>query len=109
MSTQHPSVTQPSDEQPDDRTVSRRNFLSTGGATALATGLAGSPRPVLAAEQPRKKVRVGIASGNFGATFQFHEHPDCSVEAVTDLIPSRRDRLMKTYRCEKSYVSLEDW
>ena len=108
MSTQQPTVTQPPDEQPDDRAVSRRNFLSTGGATALATGLASSPRPAFTSEQPRKRVRVGIAGGNFGATFQFHEHPDCSVEAVTDLIPSRRHRLMRTYRCEKSYASLEE-
>ena len=96
MSTQQPTVTQPSGERPDDHTVSRRNFLSTGGATALATGLSSSPRPAFTSEQPHKKVRVGIAGGNFGATFQFHEHPDCSVEAVTDLIPSRRHRLMKT-------------
>jgi len=107
MSTQQPSVTQPSDEQPDDRSVSRRNFLSAGGATAVATGLGGRLQPAFAAEQPRRKVPVGIAGGNFGATFQFHEHPDCIVEAVTDLIPSRRERLMKTYRCEKSYESLE--
>lgn len=54
-----------------------------------------------------KKVHVGIIGGNFGASFQFHEHPNCIVEAVSDLRPERRDALMKAYRCAKSYDSLE--
>ncbi len=62
MSTQQPSVTQPSDEQPDDPSGSRRNFLSAGGATAVATGLGGRLQPAFAAEQPRRKVHVGIAT-----------------------------------------------
>ena len=54
-----------------------------------------------------KKVRIGIIGGGFGLSFQFHEHPDCIVEAVSDLDPERRDALMKTYHCSKSYDSLE--
>jgi len=54
-----------------------------------------------------KKVRIGIIGGGFGLGFQFHEHPDCIVEAVSDLDPVRRDALMKTYNCSKSYESLE--
>jgi predicted dehydrogenase len=45
--------------------------------------------------------------GNFGRSFYFHEHPDCVVEAVSDLRPERRQALMDTYRCSKSYESLE--
>jgi len=34
-------------------------------------------------------------------------HPNCVAQAVSDLRPDRRDRLMKTYRCNRSYESLE--
>jgi predicted dehydrogenase len=53
------------------------------------------------------RIRIGIVGGNFGRSFYFHEHPDCVVEAVSDLRPERRDALMETYRCPKSYESLE--
>jgi len=78
--------------------------LSQGGALILAA--AATPRfafPRSAAE----KVRIGIVGGNFGRSFYFHEHPDCVVEAVSDLRPERRQALMDTYRCAKSYESLE--
>lgn len=52
------------------------------------------------------KVRIGIVGGNFGADFPFHKHPDCIVEAVSDLIPERRNHLMEVYKCSKSYESL---
>ena len=55
-----------------------------------------------------KQVRVGIVGGRFGAGFQFHEHPNCIVEAVSDLRADRRNALMKAYRCTKSYHSLEE-
>ncbi|HXK61456.1 MAG TPA: Gfo/Idh/MocA family oxidoreductase, partial [Acidobacteriota bacterium] len=35
------------------------------------------------------------------------EHPNCIVEAVSDLRPERRGHLMETYQCAKSYDSLE--
>lgn len=54
-----------------------------------------------------KKIRIGIVGGRFGATFQFHEHPNCIVEAVSDLIPERRQHLKDVYKCGKSYESLE--
>ena len=54
-----------------------------------------------------EKIRIGIVGGNFGRSFYFHEHPDCIVEAVSDLRPERRKGLMETYRCTKSYESLE--
>ena len=62
-------------------------------------------------QQPREypplaKVRIGVVGGRFGCSFQWHEHPDCIVEAVSDLRPEGRKQLMKTYRCKKAYDSL---
>src|SRR5512139_2901157 len=54
-----------------------------------------------------RKIRVGVVGGGFGTSFQFHEHPNCIVHAVSDLRTDRRDALMKTYKCERSYESLE--
>ncbi|WP_154855529.1 Gfo/Idh/MocA family protein [Cyclobacterium xiamenense] len=84
--------------------LNRRKFIQQASAVSgllLMGGLPAIGRPLA------DKVRVGIVGGRFGATFQFHEHPDCIVEAVSDLRKDRRDHLMKTYRCEKSYPSLE--
>jgi predicted dehydrogenase len=85
--------------------LSRRNFIAQ--STAVVAGAALSPRFVFAAEPSQRKLRVGIVGGRFGLSFQFHEHPNCIVEAVSDLRPERRAALQKTYRCEKSYESLE--
>jgi predicted dehydrogenase len=65
-----------------------------------------APR-VFGAEPESRKIRLGIVGGNFGSAFFWHEHPDCTVAAVSDLIPARRQHLMKTYKCSKSYESLE--
>ena len=54
-----------------------------------------------------KKVRIGIVGGRFGASFQWHEHPDCIVEAVSDLRPERLQYLKDVYKCDKGYESLE--
>jgi predicted dehydrogenase len=62
----------------------------------------------LAFSAPAKKLKIGIVGGRFGRSFQFHEHPNCMVEAVSDLRPERRTGLMETYGCSKSYNSLED-
>jgi predicted dehydrogenase len=88
---------------------SRRQFIKTSGM-ALA-GIALAPGSLMA-DQPGPRasgriVRIGVVGGNFGSTFQWHEDPDCKVEAVSDLIPQRRERLMKVYKCDKSYESLE--
>jgi predicted dehydrogenase len=83
--------------------LSRRDVLKIGGAAALAMSV--PAQKIYGAE---KKIRIGIVGGRFGASFQFHEHPDCIVEAVSDLRPERRSHLMKTYGCSKSYPSLEE-
>ena len=92
------------DVRPDS--LNRRQFLQT---SALAAGAAvvATPR-LVAADTAPKKIRMGVVGGGFGTDFQWHEHPDCIVEAVSDLRADRRERLMKTYRCEKSYPSLEE-
>lgn len=58
-----------------------------------------------------RKVRVGIIGYGvcrFGAAFGFQDHPNVDVVAVSDLIPDRREGLMKVCRCDKSYNSLEE-
>jgi len=85
-------------------THTRRTALRLGGASIATAAL--RPRFSFPQSAPRK-IRVGIVGGNFGRTFYFHEHPDCVVEAVSDLRPERRQALMETYRCPKSYESLE--
>lgn len=74
-------------------TLSRRALLA-----ALAA-------PVLAQD---RRLRIGIVGGRFGASFQFHEHPNCAVEAVADLREDRRAHLAKTYHCGKTYSSLDE-
>ena len=83
----------------------RRDFLHTAAA---AGALALAPRFATAAASPSsgRKIRLGIVGGRFGATFQFHEHPNCTVAAVSDLRADRRAALMKAYRCTQSYDSL---
>ena len=84
----------------------RRKFLTT---TSLATAaFALSPGFVFAQRlSSDRKIRIGIIGGGFGVGFQFHEHPNCIVEAVSDLRTDRRELLMKVYKCSKSYESLE--
>ena len=86
--------------------IDRRKFLSLAGATATALSL--SSRFAFAGPPASdRKLRIGIVGGRFGLGFFFHEHPNCTVEAVSDLFADRRDSLMKTYKCTKSYESLE--
>lgn len=88
------------------RQQGRRKFIGTTGLGI--TALAAAPGITLAGEQLNsRKIRIGIVGGRFGAGFQFHEHPDCIVEAVSDLRQDRRENLMKVYKCTKSYESLE--
>lgn len=85
--------------------LSRRNFLISTGAASAA--LAISPRFAFAGPpKSSRKVRVGVVGGRFGLGFYFNEHPNVIVEAVSDLIPDRRKKLMERYECEKSYESL---
>jgi len=90
-------------KRPSD--CSRREFLRDGSAALAAAAVVS--RATMAVNTAPKKVRIGVVGGGFGCSFQWHEHPDCIVEAVSDLRPERRRGLMQVYRCQKSYDSLE--
>ncbi|MBW7991748.1 MAG: Gfo/Idh/MocA family oxidoreductase [Planctomycetes bacterium] len=101
--------------------IYRREFLGKLGKVSLGTVLAGGlPVGMVSAREQQKrkkwepvserKVRVGIVGYGvcrFGAAFGFQDHPNVEVVAVSDLIPERRQGLMKACRCDKSYESLE--
>ena len=90
----------------DQSVFNRREFLSIAGVVGSTMVL--HPRFAFAGlPKSDRKIRVGIVGGRFGASFHFHEHPSCIVEAVSDLRKDRRDHLMKTYNCGKSYESLD--
>lgn len=86
--------------------VSRRHFMNMAGL-GVSSLVLGSRFAFAGEPNSERKIRIGIVGGRFGAGFYFHEHPNCIVEAVSDLIPSRRAHLMKVYQCDKSYESLE--
>lgn len=88
------------------RKLSRRSFLERSTTVALGTALAS--QATFAQTSQNRKIRIGVVGGGFGCSFQWHEHPDCIVAAVSDLRPERRQRLMETYKCSKSYNSLEE-
>ncbi len=84
----------------------RRSFLKTGGASLAAMSISSSQ--ILNVGAASKKIRIGVVGGGFGCSFQWHEHPDCIVEAVSDLRTERLESLVKTYNCQKTYHSLEE-
>ena len=85
---------------------SRRDCIKRS-ALALA-GMALASHSAIAVTTAPKKIRMGVIGGGFGASFYWHKHPDCIVEAVSDLREDRRRLLMKTYNCPKAYNSLEE-
>ena len=94
-----------SNEKQQSPRPSRRRFLQRGGVALSAAALAASH--ARAVDKLPKKVRIGVIGGRFGLQFQWHEHPDCIVEAVSDLRPERNKQLMQVYKCDKCYPSLE--
>jgi len=100
--------------------IGRRPFLKalgigSVGVAASALGPAPSLAAAAASRKPWQpvsdgKIRFGIVGYGvcrFGAQFGFQNHPNVDIVAVSDLIPDRRQGLMKACRCEKSYESLE--
>lgn len=86
---------------------SRRHFLGSTGVSAVSMALAAAGPPGRAAPaDSSKQVRLAIVGGGFGRRFSWHKHPNCIVDAVTDLRPGRRQALQETYRCENAYPSL---
>ena len=85
---------------------SRREFIGRSGYAVAGTMLAS--QAAIAVDTAPKKIRIGVVGGGFGASFQWHERPDCVVQAVSDLREDRRDRLMNVYNCPTAYNSLEE-
>lgn len=92
-----------------DMSMSRRVFIKTAGAAAVAASVVGGDVMAEgnAKADPERKVRIGVVGGGFGCAFHWHQDPNCIVEAVSDLRPDRRKRLQDVYKCEKAYESLE--
>jgi predicted dehydrogenase len=91
-----------------DLAMSRRSFLELSGSTALLA--IGGVLTQVGRAWPAgtgKTIRMGVVGGGFGATFHWHEHPNCVVTGVTDLRPDRRQRLREHYKCDNVYDSLE--
>jgi len=108
----------------------RRKFLGQMGIASLGSLMAGEAaagaapkwtRPAPKAAEPKsqkkwepisdRKIRFGIVGYGvcrFGAAFGFQDHPNVEIVAVSDLMPDRREGLMKACRCKKSYESLEE-
>ena len=89
--------------------LSRRMFLEWSGSTVMlaAGGLltqAGRAWPA----ETGKTIRMGVVGGGFGASFHWHEHPNCKVTGVTDLKAARREALRQHYKCDTVYDSLEE-
>ncbi|MDH7503937.1 MAG: Gfo/Idh/MocA family oxidoreductase [Verrucomicrobiota bacterium] len=106
MDTQSHLVSEEGTERFPTHRCTRRAFLGTAAFAAAGTTFA-APRLVAADTAPRK-VRIGVVGGGFGSDFQWHEHPDCIVAAVSDLREDRRQRLMNVYNCSKAYPSIEE-
>jgi predicted dehydrogenase len=101
--------------------IRRRDFLEKLSKVSLGTLAAGSlslqaanarekQNPKTWKPVSERKVRMGIVGYGvcrFGAAFGFQDHPNVEIVAVSDLIPERRQGLMKACRCDKSYESLE--
>jgi hypothetical protein len=91
--------------------ISRRGLLQAGALATVAASLRGDLLNEVFAVGPAftptsdRKIRIGVVGGGFGAAFHWHQHPNCVVEAVSDLIPDRRDTLMRVYGCQKAYES----
>jgi predicted dehydrogenase len=75
--------------------------MATSGMTRRA--LIGALAAAGAGRAARRPVRIGIVGGRFGASFQWHLHPDCQVAAVCDIADARLKALTTVYRCDSAY------
>jgi len=96
------------------RGCTRREFLQSGGMAVA--GLALAPRLAAVSEttegramaKSSRKVRMGVVGGGFGCAFYWHQHPNCVVQAVSDLKPARREGMKSVFKCDNAYSSLEE-
>ncbi len=112
-----PGTVEISEKSLNSDTITRRDVLAKTsaaviGTTAVQELLRGGERSASAetaaqATDTSRKVRIGVVGGGFGASFHWHEDPNCVVTGVTDLRADRRDILRKRYQCDSVYDSLE--
>src|SRR5690606_14374346 len=93
-------------KETQESACTRRSFLTKTGIIGTSM-VVGSRFAFAGLPATDRKVKIGIVGGRFGSSFYFHEHPNCIIEAVSDLRKDRRDHLMKVYGCQKSYESLD--
>lgn len=86
---------------------SRRTFLESTCASISATVLAGNCLGSPKVSSSNQTIRLAVVGGGFGASHHWHEHPNCEVTAVTDLVEDRQAALAKQYRCENVFPSME--
>lgn len=91
------------------KNITRRDVLSGTAAAAAVTATRSMMPGRLRADEPtsKRKIRIGVVGGGFGASFYWHEHPNCLVTGVTDLRPERRKYLREVYKCDQVYDSME--
>jgi predicted dehydrogenase len=112
------------------KSVTRRSLMGAlgfGGAMLAAPRLASAQenKPIQGFEKTAaaantsegwkpfssRKLRVGLVGHGlckFAAAFEFQNHPNVEVVAVSDLFPERCDDLAKAVGCDKKYPSLEE-
>lgn len=108
--------------------ITRRSFVTASatmiaGAAALGKArgeqaLAGFDQTKTDVDQSRvwkpfseRKIRMGLVGYGvckFSAAFDFQNHPNVRVVAVSDLFPDRCAELARVVRCPKTYPSLEE-
>ncbi len=109
--------------------TTRRSFLATTAAAMAATPTwvrnAQSAEAIPGFDQTKtdydptkpwkpfsdRKIRVGLVGYGlcqFSAAFEFQNHPNVEVVAVSDLFPDRCAALAKHVKCPKTYPSLEE-
>ena len=55
-----------------------------------------------------RTIKLGIVGGGFSREFQFSEHPNCQVVAVSEMNPERRAGLQERFQCDRAYETLEE-
>jgi predicted dehydrogenase len=87
----------------------RREFLGVAGVSLVsaASVLASASNARPTKRQKRTVIRLAVVGGHFGAQHYWHEHPNCVVTAVSDLLEDRRQSLSEAYQCDRVYPSLE--
>ncbi|MGQ9649949.1 MAG: Gfo/Idh/MocA family protein [Phycisphaerae bacterium] len=109
--------------------VSRRFFLATSAAAAVAGGSLAkedkAAESIPGFDQTKtdydrtkewkpfsdRRVRVGIVGHGvcqFGLAFDLQNHPNVELVAVSDLFPDRCADMARQAKCEKTYPSLEE-